>query len=426
MIVDSHSINTIRNNLEIMADNYDHVFWLDSCNQANPYGIGEFDLLVGLGAKRELELKEGEFTWEEVNNFVRSNKWMFFGLSYEFKSKTNHLVSANPTPFAWPIMSLVEPEIVVAIKRNGEILLSGISLVSLTHPLSIEVSQDASLRYQDMKSSMTKEEHQEKVVQIKKEIAAGNMYEMNLCMSHELTQFQCSNPFQLHQQLIQASPTPFSSYVKFREKHVLCASPERYLSVQDNTMFAQPIKGTSKRYRDENKDAASRLHLANSIKERAEHIMIVDLVRNDLSKLCAAGSVRVEELFGIYGYRHVNQMISTISGELSKPFDFVETLHATFPMGSMTGAPKYIVLKFIEALETSARGWYSGSIGYVEPNGNMDSNVVIRTLLYDDKHKSASFSVGGAITYDSDPDQEYEECLLKSKAIRLLLDANLV
>ena len=184
-------------------------------------------------------------------------------------------------------------------------------------------------------------------------------------------------------------------------------------------------KGTSQRFKDENKDAASRLHLANSIKERAEHIMIVDLVRNDLSKLCEAGTVRVEELFGIYGYRHVNQMISTISGKLVDDFNFIDTIKATFPMGSMTGAPKYIVLKFIESLESVARGWYSGSIGYIDPSGNMDSNVVIRTLLYDKSMKIASFSVGGAITFDSDPDQEYEECLLKSKAIRMLLDTNL-
>jgi para-aminobenzoate synthetase component I len=425
MIVDSHSINTIRNNLEIMANNYDHVFWLDSCNQANPYGIGEYALLVGLGAKSELELTPIDFSWGAVQEFIQSTEWRFFGLSYELKSKTNQLESSNPSPFTWPLLSMVEPEIVVAIKRTGEIQLSGISLVTLTHPLSIEVPTDTSVTYDDIKSSMTKAEHQEKVLQIKKEIAAGNMYEMNLCMSHELDNFHCNNPFQLYQQLIHASPTPFSSYVKLKEKHVLCASPERYLSVQENTLFAQPIKGTSKRFQDENKDAVSRLHLANSIKERAEHIMIVDLVRNDLSKLCVAGSVRVEELFGIYGYKHVNQMISTISGQLSDSFNFVDTLMATYPMGSMTGAPKYIVLKFIEALETSARGWYSGSIGYMEPNGNMDSNVVIRTLLYDGKQQSASYSVGGAITFDSDPEQEYEECLLKSKAIRLLLDANL-
>jgi para-aminobenzoate synthetase component 1 len=187
-------------------------------------------------------------------------------------------------------------------------------------------------------------------------------------------------------------------------------------------VYSQPIKGTSVRYEDFQKDQDSKLHLANSIKERAEHIMIVDLVRNDLSKLSKPGSIRVDELFGIYGYRHVNQMISTVSGNLKEKANFCKAVSASYPMGSMTGAPKQIVMKFIDELETAARGWYSGSIGYIKPNGEYDSNVVIRTLLHDSDKNLAKFDVGGAITYDSDPDQEYLECLLKSKAIRQILD----
>ena len=424
MIVEGYLLDNIKHNLADLAKLYEHVFWLDSCSQGNAFGIGEYELLVGLGAKRTLDLIPGEFDWEEFNDFVSTNSWKFFALSYDLKTEIQDLPSSNHAHFHWPLISIVEPEIVVTISRESDVQVSGIHITSLTSKPQESRTSNFKLSFSHIRSSMTKSEHHARVMQIKHEIAKGNMYEMNLCMEHVLNDFACDKPFELFQRLINSSPTPFSAFVKLAEKHVLCASPERYLSVQDGVVYAQPIKGTSQRFRDENKDAASRLHLANSIKERAEHIMIVDLVRNDLSRLCDAGTVRVDELFGIYGYRHVNQMISTISGQLSNAFNFTDTIQATFPMGSMTGAPKYIVLKFIEELETAKRGWYSGSIGYIDPKGNMDSNVVIRSLLYDNKANCASFSVGGAITFDSDPDQEYEECLLKSKAIRMLLETN--
>ena len=201
----------------------------------------------------------------------------------------------------------------------------------------------------------------------------------------------------------------------------MCASPERYLLKRDNHVFSQPIKGTAPRFDNATEDRMSRLHLANSIKERAEHVMIVDLVRNDLSRVSEAGSVVVDELFGIYGYRHVYQMVSTISGQLAHPTNLLDLLQVTYPMGSMTGAPKHIVMNYIDQIEQTTRGWYSGTVGYCSPDGTIDSNVVIRSIMYDADAQLAKYNVGGAITYDSDPEAEYQECLLKSKAIRKLL-----
>ncbi|MFT7590817.1 MAG: para-aminobenzoate synthetase component 1 [bacterium] len=416
----------IRQNLHKMANQNDYVFWLDSCRLHSAQDIGDYDLIVGFGAQDKIELTSDTFDWGNITSFVKDDKWKFFALSYEMKSKTSGLSGSNPDPLQWPLISCVKPEIVVAIKKNGEVETVGISVSDILNYSAKpdKTAADLLVQYDSLAASMSQIEHSDKVSQIKLEIAAGNMYEMNLCIGHTLNNFTCNQPFELYKLLISGSPTPFSSFLKINHKHVLCASPERYLFKDNDSIYAQPIKGTSKRYVNENADAESRLRLVTSVKERAEHIMIVDLVRNDLSKLSKAGTVRVEELFGIYGYKHVNQMISTISGELNRNINFADSLQATYPMGSMTGAPKYIVQKFIDALETTARGWYSGSIGYIDPKGNMDSNVVIRTLLYDSKKDCATFAVGGAITFDSDPDLEYEECLLKSKAIRNLLDIN--
>ena len=198
----------------------------------------------------------------------------------------------------------------------------------------------------------------------------------------------------------------------------MCASPERYLKKTGNTIISQPIKGTSKRdLHNKNTDEEIKNYLQKSLKEKSENVMVVDLVRNDLSKICREGSVQVKELFGIYSFPQVHQMISTVKGILENNIHWTDAVKATFPMGSMTGAPKKKVMQLIDEYESSARGLFSGSIGYVTPQADFDFNVVIRSIFYDDSNKFLSFLAGGGITFYSNAADEYEECMLKAAAI---------
>ena len=218
-------------------------------------------------------------------------------------------------------------------------------------------------------------------------------------------------------QLIEISPTPFSCYYKLENKYLLCASPERFLSRAGDTIFSQPIKGTAPRNTDIILDAMEKDSLSKSLKEKSENVMIVDLVRNDLSKICKEGTVGVEELFAVYSFPQVHQMISTIKGELKENISFAEIIRATFPMGSMTGAPKRSAMQLIEKYERTKRQLFSGSVGYISPQKDFDFNVVIRSIFYNTDNFFLNYLVGGAITFYADAEKEYEECNLKAKAI---------
>jgi para-aminobenzoate synthetase component 1 len=225
------------------------------------------------------------------------------------------------------------------------------------------------------------------------------------------------NPLAIYQKLNAISLPPFAVYFKNHNNYLLCASPERYLKKEETKVISQPIKGTAKRFADKDLDEKAKVDLFNNPKERSENIMIVDLVRNDLSHTATKGSVTVEELCGIYSFEQVHQMISTVVSEVENSTSSIEILRTTFPMGSMTGAPKISAMKIIEELEETKRGLYSGAVGYFKPNGNFDFNVVIRSILYNSATRYVSFSVGSAITSMSIPEQEYDECLLKAKAM---------
>jgi para-aminobenzoate synthetase component 1 len=223
--------------------------------------------------------------------------------------------------------------------------------------------------------------------------------------------------------LSDASPNPFAAFYKLDDKYLLCASPERYLKKTGTSVFTQPIKGTWQRsLGNTREDDHNRQQLFNSSKDRSENVMIVDLVRNDLSKICEPGTVIVDELFGIYSFPQVHQMISTVSGQLRSDIHFMQAIRATFPMGSMTGAPKKRVLELIERYERTKRGLFSGAVGYITPGGDFDFNVVIRSILYNNTRQYVSFQAGSGITFYSDPAQEYEECLLKAAAMKGVLE----
>lgn len=303
------------------------------------------------------------------------------------------------------------------VTSNKQLATSNQQLITSNQQLATSNQQLA------IKARTSKENYLQNIKQLKAHILRGDCYEINFCQEFYADN-AFINPLHIYQQLTQVSPNPFASYYKLYDKYLLCASPERYLQKEGNKLVSQPIKGTFKRNtQDELADNGLRKQLFESDKDRSENVMVVDLVRNDLSRICKEGSVKVEELFGIYTFPQVHQMISTIVGELQDGLDLADILQATFPMGSMTGAPKKKVLELIDTYEENNRGLYSGAVGYITPNKNFDFNVVIRSILYNASNQYLSYQVGSGITFNSNAEDEYEECLLKAEAIRKVLTA---
>jgi para-aminobenzoate synthetase component 1 len=273
----------------------------------------------------------------------------------------------------------------------------------------------------DIQGRFSKEDYIATVEQLRRHILRGDCYEVNFCQEF-YAEGVALDPLAVYHSLSEASPNPFGGYYKLTDKYLLCASPERYLKKEGSHILSQPIKGTSKRSpADKAQDEQNRLRLYESPKDRSENVMVVDLVRNDLSRVCREGTVTVEELFGIYSFPQVHQMISTISGELVAGTGFTDILRASFPMGSMTGAPKKRVIELIAQYERSRRGLFSGALGYITPEGDFDFNVVIRSILYNHASGYLSYQAGSGITFYSDAEQEYEECLVKAAAIKKVL-----
>jgi para-aminobenzoate synthetase component 1 len=269
---------------------------------------------------------------------------------------------------------------------------------------------------------MSKEEYCAVIEQLRQHILRGDCYEINYCQ-----QFFSANahihPVTVYQQLSEVSPNPFSALYRTGDTWLICASPERFLKKQETKILSQPIKGTSIRIpHDQTADNHSKEALHNSAKDRSENVMVVDLVRNDLARVCEEGTVKVDELYGIYSFPQVHQMISTVSGVLKPGISFTEIIRATFPMGSMTGAPKKRVMELIERYELTKRGIFSGAVGYIAPNDDFDFNVVIRSIMYNAATSYLSFQAGSGITFYSDPEKEWEECLIKAEAMRKALE----
>jgi para-aminobenzoate synthetase component 1 len=271
-------------------------------------------------------------------------------------------------------------------------------------------------------SRFSKNDYLETVKELQQHILKGDCYEICFCQEFYADSVQI-DPVASFKKLSLLSPNPFSAFYRSGERYLLCASPERFLKKSGNVIMSQPIKGTSKRSPDKNRNDEEEINmLLSNEKERSENIMVVDLVRNDLSKICKEGSVSVKEYLKIYSFPHVHQMISTITGELRNDVTFTDMLSATFPMGSMTGVPKKKVMELIEQYERTKRGLFSGSVGYISPEGDFDFNVVIRSILYNEMTQYVSIQAGSAITWKSDPEKEYEECNLKIAAMRAALE----
>ncbi|MCC9168320.1 anthranilate synthase component I family protein [Pontibacter harenae] len=351
----------------------------------------------------------------------QSGLWCGF-LSYDLKNQVEKLHSDNHDGLQFPLLFFFQPEVYIYFKEDKLILYSSERNIETIIATILATAAPAPLLPLQLKvqQRVAQDEYINQVNKIKQHILEGDVYELNYCIEFFAEDVQLQ-PLPLYLALNAASPTPFSGYLKLQDKYLLCASPERYLKKDGQKLISQPIKGTIKRGATPAEDQELQQQLRHDEKELAENMMIVDLVRNDLSRSCSVGTVQVEEMFGIYGFQQVSQMISTVTGELHPEKNLVDALKESFPMGSMTGAPKISAMQLIEELETTKRGLYSGAFGYVTADQNFDFNVVIRSIQYNASNGYLSFMVGSAITYDSTPEQEYQECFLKAKAILKVL-----
>ena len=351
-------------------------------------------------------------------------KWLFGHFGYDLKNQIEHLSSQNPDQIQFDDLTFFEPEIVLEVSSDGSLktIINTSKKVQIIEEIAnINTFSTYTNHLNPIQSKLSKKEYFQKFEQIRKHIEQGDVYELNFCQeffAHNST----INPIEIYLSLCQLSPMPFSTLYKNKHKYLICASPERFLKKVKDKLISQPIKGTNKSYPTIEENKIQQEQLKNSEKERAENMMIVDLVRNDLAKSAQTGSVSVEELFGIYKMNQVNQMISTISAKKRNDISIIDVILNAFPMGSMTGAPKIEAMKLIEHYEISKRGLYAGTVGYITPNQDFDFNVVIRSILYNQKNKYISFQVGGAITYDANAEDEYNECLLKAESIIKILN----
>jgi len=353
------------------------------------------------------------------NNEIKEGEFQFGFISYDYKNQLEELKSNHFDGIEFPEKYFFTPKILFKIlgakveasseyypEKELEYTCNKIKAIE-----TIERSQKVFVE-----NRISKEDYLDSINHLKTHIKRGDIYEVNFCQEFYAKDVEL-NPIDLYFKLNKKSPTPFSCFVKYDDKYLLSASPERFIKKKGNEIISQPIKGTIKRGETEKEDITLINELAKDPKERSENIMIVDLVRNDLAKVAQKSSVEVKELCGIYTYPQVHQMISTVTARVDKTINFDNIINATFPMGSMTGAPKYKAMELIEKYESTKRGLYSGTVGFIDKENDFDFNVVIRSIAYNKEKSYLSFIVGGAITDRSIPEKEYEECMLKAKAI---------
>ena len=407
------------------AQQFREVIFLDSNNYHQKYT--SYDAVLAVDALTSVQT-DYHNAFEDLATYQQTTKdWVFGYLSYDLKNDMEKLESANFDGLNFPELFFFQPKKLFLF--NGDQL-----EVQYLKMCDDEIEDDFNeilntlVEYHKKKSNpltiqqrITKESYLDKVSQMLAHIHRGDIYEANFCMEFYANDAEI-NPFDVFQKLNAISEPPFAAYFKNFKNYLLCASPERFIKKQGDKVISQPIKGTARRSSDAKEDEAIKQELTINEKERSENIMIVDLVRNDLSRTAAKGSVNVEELCGAYSFKQVHHLISTITSQVAEGISAVDVIKAAFPMGSMTGAPKISAMQIIEKLEETKRGLYSGAVGYFTPNGDFDFNVVIRSILYNAESKYASFSVGSAITAKSVPEKEYEECLLKAKAMRSVLE----
>ena len=407
------SIETIQEDrLLAWAGSFPYFCFLNPNNWQQTYPQGSFPKVLAVAHQKAC------FSFLDEQNL--SDKWLFGYLGYDLKNTLENLQSQNPAFITFPDSLCFEALHLFVWGTDTISVFSELSERELLEEIKGFPIPEIQENIGKLEAKVSFEQYCQNVEAIKNHIIEGNIYELNYCIEFFSENTRIA-PIKRYRYLCRLSPMPFSAMLKVEDKYVLCASPERFLKKEAQKLISQPIKGTIKRGSSPEEDQANYQALKNSEKEIAENMMIVDLVRNDLARSAVIGSTKATELFGIYAFQQVFQMISTIEAEISSDISPQKAIAHAFPMGSMTGAPKIRAMELIEKYENSKRGVFSGAIGYFSPQGDFDFNVVIRSIFYDATHQKLSFQVGSAITYDAQAEEEYQECLLKAQAIRQVL-----
>ncbi len=412
------------------AQQYDKIVWLDSNISSNlkNQNHSNFDVILAVEVEEEIECNN-QNCFDKLKLFQTSiNDYLFGYFGYDLKNDVEKLNSNNYDGLEFSDLYFFQPKKLFFFSGNSleikylcqysDELESDIDKILKTTTNARKLNSD----FDEIKISkrITKDQYSEKLSHILDHIHRGDIYEVNFCQEF-FAENTHIDPLLVYQKLNRISSSPFATFLKTDDKFLLSASPERFVKKQGNHIISQPIKGTARRHMDPNEDRKIAAHLEKDSKERAENIMIVDLVRNDLSKTAIKGSVRVKELCEVHTFKQVHQLISTVISTVKKDINSIDLIKSLFPMGSMTGAPKISAMEIIEEEEETKRGLYSGAVGYFTPENDFDFNVVIRSILYNETKKFVSFSVGGAITGKSNPENEYQECLLKAIAMKKAL-----
>lgn len=406
------------------GNSFPEIVWLDSNLDSSENT--EFEAVLAVEAFTAIKT-DYQNAFDQLKEYQQTTKdWIFGYLSYDLKNDVERLKSSNYDGLQFPDLYFFQPQKLVFLKDN---IADFIYLRMVDDEIETDFEEIQNLKLEtensdekiEIESRISKEEYLEKVEAMLEHIYRGDIYEANLCQEF-FSENVDLDAFSIYQSLNEISTPPFAAFLRLENINLVSASPERYLRKKGDQLLTQPIKGTARRSSNPEEDREIALNLARDPKEMSENVMIVDLVRNDLSRIAEKGSVKVDELCKVYSFKQVHQMISSVTATIAEGIEPVEALRTSFPMGSMTGAPKISAMKIIEKLESTKRGLYSGAVGYFSPKGDFDFNVVIRSILYNSTNKYLSFSVGGAITAKSDPEKEYEECLLKSRALREVLE----
>lgn len=429
-IITVTDIAALKTKLLLWAQQFEQIVWLDSNTefQISKQNYSSYDAILAVGAEKKLECS-GKQSFQKLKSFQQNtNDYIFGYLGYDLKNDTEKLQSNNFDGLNFSDLYFFQPKKLFLLKDNQLIISYLKSYVSelendLQHVLHFEsddLLKTDNLEKLKIQSRISETEYQNKLQIILDHIHRGDIYEVNLCQEFFAENARI-NPIKVFRKLNDISSPPFAAFLKIKEHYALSASPERFVKRIGNRVISQPIKGTARRLKNIAEDQKIAKKLMTDPKERSENIMIVDLVRNDLSKTAKKGTVQVEELCQVYTFKQVHQLISTVISEVKDQTNSIDLLMSLFPMGSMTGAPKISAMQIIETQEETKRGLYSGAIGYCTPNNDFDFNVVIRSILYNAKNNYVSFSVGSAITAQSIIEKEFEECLIKAEAMKKAL-----
>ncbi|MFD1314573.1 anthranilate synthase component I family protein [Namhaeicola litoreus] len=400
--------------------------WCDSNTHLGNQTYETYDAVLAIGVQSELKCS-CENAFEKLKQFRKvADDYVFGYLSYDLKNDIEALSSQNFDGVGFDDLYFFQPQKIIFLQQS-----------TLSFSYLNEFEDEMEKDFQKIQNSnfnvifpktdihiqqrISTASYQEKLKNILAHIHRGDIYEVNFCQ--EFYAEDCEiHPLTVYSELNSISTPPFATFLRINDKYLLSASPERFVKKIGSKVISQPIKGTARRSSHLKEDEKIKAELSKDPKERSENIMIVDLVRNDLSKTAIKGSVRVEELCKVYTFQQVHQLISTVVSEVSDEIDVIDIIISLFPMGSMTGAPKISAMEIIEELEETKRGLYSGAVGYFSPENDFDFNVVIRSILYNATRKYVSFSVGGAITAQSKIENEYNECMLKAEAMKKALN----